>query len=58
MISLTHSHGHGHAHHERYSGEMATTRQRDPDLNDFQEKPLTISKILSILHKLDFYVQT
>ncbi|KAH0923482.1 LOW QUALITY PROTEIN: hypothetical protein HID58_023500 [Brassica napus] len=38
--------------------DMATTRQRDPDLNDFQEKPLTISKILSILHKLDFYVQT
>ncbi|CAH8272321.1 unnamed protein product [Arabidopsis lyrata] len=27
-------------------------------LNDFQEKPLTISKLLSILHKLDFYVQT
>lgn len=27
-------------------------------LNDFQEKPLTISKLLSILHKLEFYVQT
>ncbi|KAG7551990.1 CheY-like superfamily [Arabidopsis thaliana x Arabidopsis arenosa] len=27
-------------------------------LNDFQEKPLTISKLLSILHKLNFYVQT
>ena len=39
-------------------GEMATKRQRDPGLNDFQEKPLTISKLLSILHKLDFYVQT
>ncbi|KAH0870209.1 LOW QUALITY PROTEIN: hypothetical protein HID58_077231 [Brassica napus] len=39
-------------------GEVATKRQRDPGLNDFQEKPLTISKLLSILHKLDFYVQT
>ncbi|CAN8277193.1 unnamed protein product [Cochlearia groenlandica] len=26
-------------------------------LNDFQEKPLTISKLLSILHNLDFYIQ-
>lgn len=26
-------------------------------LNDFQEKPLTISKLVSILHNLDFYVQ-
>ncbi|KAH0899996.1 hypothetical protein HID58_049564 [Brassica napus] len=27
-------------------------------LNDFQEKPLTISKLVSILHNLEFYVQT
>ncbi|KAH0855550.1 LOW QUALITY PROTEIN: hypothetical protein HID58_007906 [Brassica napus] len=27
-------------------------------LNDFQEKPLTISKLVSILHNLELYVQT
>ncbi|KAG2244192.1 hypothetical protein Bca52824_093980 [Brassica carinata] len=27
-------------------------------LNDFQEKPLTISKLFSILHNLDFNVHT
>ncbi|KAH0908638.1 hypothetical protein HID58_031959 [Brassica napus] len=43
-----------------------TTRANEGDkkefmeagLNDFQEKPLTISKLLSILHRLDFHVQT
>ncbi|CAN8255842.1 unnamed protein product [Cochlearia groenlandica] len=40
-----------------------TTRSNEGDkrefmeagLNDFQEKPLTLSKLLSILHNLDFY---
>ena len=43
-----------------------TTRANEGDkkefmeagLNDFREKPLTISKLLSILHSLDFYAQT
>ncbi|KFK44929.1 hypothetical protein AALP_AA1G321100 [Arabis alpina] len=29
----------------------------DAGLNDFQEKPLTLSKLLSILQKLEFYVE-
>ncbi|VVB15180.1 unnamed protein product [Arabis nemorensis] len=40
------------------ANEVEKKEFMEAGLNEFQEKPLTISKLLSILHKLDFYAKT